>query len=230
MFVHLPPEPSTQVVVVTSRRWASQMAVLRRFESRDGRWVQRGPDIPAWVGRNGFAPAQRRLQNTGQTPAGLFTIPQAFGAGPRAGVSLPYHRITGQSYWPYDPRDPRTYNVLQTTRAPGARWRADGQWSERLVDYGRQYRYAAVLGYNLPSGVFQVANGEWRTARPARTAKGGGIFLHVSRNRPTAGCVAIPLRPMRATLRWLRPEANPVIVMGPPTVTRAWRATVRAPR
>jgi hypothetical protein len=111
MFVHLPPEPSTQVVVVTSRRWASQMAVLRRFESRDGRWVQRGPDIPAWVGRNGFAPAQRRLQNTGQTPAGLFTIPQAFGAGratpalttfyrrpvPRVPVGVP--TVSGRSDW-----------------------------------------------------------------------------------------------------------------------------------
>lgn len=230
MLVCLPPEPPSQVVVVTSHGWSSQRAVLRRFERQDGRWVKRGSAVHAWVGRNGFAPAARRKQNTGQTPAGQFAIPQTFGAGPGSGVVMPYHRITGRSYWPYDPRDPRTYNVLQTSRPAGARWRADGQWSERLIDYGRQYRYAAVIGYNLPARAYQVANGEWRTATPARTDKGGGIFLHVSRDRPTAGCVAIPLRQMRATLRWLRPEAHPVIVMGPAAVSRQWRSAVREPR
>lgn len=220
----LVPAPPEQVVVVTSPAWDSQRATLRRFSWRDDRWVRDGRAVKAWVGVNGFAPWRTRLQNTGQTPAGTFEIPAAFGWGAGRGVDLPYQQITPATYWPYDPRDPRTYNVLQTRRVPGARWRDDGQWSERLADYGAAYRYGAVIGYNLPASTYLSETGERRTAQPAQTAKGGGIFLHVSQDRPTAGCVAIPRRPMATTLRWLRAEAHPVIVMGPKMVTRGWRS------
>lgn len=223
------PDVGEQVIVVTSPAWDSQRASLRRFEAKDGRWVPVGSVVPAWIGSNGFAPAGVRRQNSGQTPAGRFEIPQAFGTGPAAGIDLPYHRVTAGSFWPYDPRDPRTYNILQTKRTAGARWRADGQWSERLLDYGRQYRYGAVIGYNLPATTYRAPSGERRTRTPARTGKGGGIFLHVSKNRPTAGCVSVPLPAMRTTLRWLDPQARPVIIMGPRAVTRGWRATVPAP-
>ena len=225
----LVPAPPEQVVVVTAPAWDSQRATLRRYSWRDGQWLRAGRAVQAWVGVNGFAPWRTRLQNTGQTPAGTFGIPAAFGRGVGRGVALPYQQITAATYWPYDPRDPRTYNVLQTTRVPGARWRDDGQWSERLAEYGAAYRYAAVIGYNLPASTYVAANGERRTDEQADPSKGGGIFLHVSRNRPTAGCVAIPKKQMATTLRWLRPQAHPVIVMGPRMVTRGWREATAAP-
>jgi L,D-peptidoglycan transpeptidase YkuD (ErfK/YbiS/YcfS/YnhG family) len=179
------------------------------------------------VGSGGLMPARQRLQNTGTTPAGVFTLPLAFGAGPGSAVRLPYHRITPSSYWPYDPRDPRTYNVLQAKRSPNARWRDDGQWSERLVDYGRAYRLAVVVGYNLPGALYRDRpTGEWRARERADIRKGGGIFLHVHRNRPTAGCVAVSLRQMRAITRWLDPDANPRIVIGTADTTRDWRRRI----
>jgi len=220
--------PIEQAVIVTSARWDSRRATLRRFERTGQGWVRQGRAVRAWLGSNGFAPARTRRQNSGQTPAGVFDLPSAFGHGKSGSVSLPYHRITPRSYWPYDPRDPYTYNVLQTKRIKSARWRDDGQWSERLLDYGRAYRYAVVIGYNLPEAVYRGPAGQWRAARPARTHKGGGIFLHVSRHRPTAGCVAIPQRAMREVQRWLDPQANPHIVMGPEAVTRDWRKRLRA--
>ncbi len=226
----VPPDVPQQVIVVTAPTWGSQRATLRRYVATDGDWVRVGRKVPAWVGINGFAPASTRRQNSGQTPAGNFTIPRAFGAGRGADIELPYHRITSDSYWPYDPRDPRTYNVLQTQRTTKSRWRADGEWSERLVDYGRAYKYAAVLGYNLPAATFRSPSGEWRARTPAKTSKGGGIFLHVSQNRPTAGCVAIPLPAMRTVVQWLAADASPLIVMGPRSVTRGWRTAVPAPR
>ena len=210
--------------MVTAQGWRSQRAVLRRFERLGDSWVRAGRPTRVWVGVNGFAPRRTRLQNTGTTPAGTFTLPSAFGLGRPAGVRLPYHRITPRSYWPYDPRDPRTYNVLQTQRAKTSRWRADGQWSERLVEYGGQYRFAVVIGYNLPDLTYRdPATGERRALRPANTTKGGGIFLHVDRDRPTAGCVAMGQAQMRRTLLWLEPGADPHIVMGPRKVTRNWR-------
>ncbi len=219
--------PTRQVIVVTAPRWRSSRAVLRRYTWTPGGWVRVGRATDAWLGRNGLAAARTRLQNSGQTPAGVFTVPSAFGTATARGVGLPYHRVTGSSYWPYDPRDPSTYNVLQTRRWSGARWRDDGNWSERLIDYGRQYRRAVVIGYNLPSGVYRDARtGEWRARQPARTDKGGGIFLHVDDGRPTAGCIAVSGAQMRRTLRWLDPAASPRIVVGPRAVTRDWRARV----
>ncbi len=223
------PDTAQQVVVVSGRDWDSQRAVLRRYAREGLGWRQVGRPVPAWVGRNGFAAAARRQQNSAQTPAGTFSLPLAFGARAAAGVDLPYRRITADTYWPYDPRDPRTYNVLQSTRSRNARWRDDGQWSERLVDYGRQYRFAVVIGYNLPSSTYRAGNGESRTRNPVRTDKGGGIFLHVWRQRPTAGCVAIPLPAMRTVLRWLDAGRNPLVVIGPRAVTTGWRTASPGP-
>lgn len=218
-----PVDQSRQVVVVTADGWASQRAQLRRYRLEADMWVRVGRVVPAWLGVNGLAPAGVRRQNTGTTPAGVFGLPEAFGRVPGGGIALPYRRITGSSYWPYDPRDPRTYNVLQDRRVTAARWRADGQWSERLVDYGRQYRLAVVIGYNLPAGVYEVGSGERRAALPAKVHKGGGIFLHVTRGRPTAGCISVPWRDMRRIARWLDPDSAPRIVVGPRKSSRDWR-------
>lgn len=215
-------KPSHQIVTVTSRTWTSQRAVVRRYAGTDGQWRQVGQPVRAWIGGRGFVPAHRRHQNSGQTPAGVFSLPQAFGARPEPEVDVPYLRFTKRSYWPYDPRDPNTYNVLQPRRAADAKWRADGQWSERLADYGRQYRYAVVVGYNLPTTtVFDARRREWRAERPARTSGGGGIFLHVDRGRPTAGCVALAGPQMRRLLLWLDADSHPRIVMGPRDFVRS---------
>lgn len=218
-----PAESPQQVIVVSAASWGSQRAQLSRYRWDDGSWVRVGRVVPAWLGVNGLAPASTRRQNTGTTPAGVFGLPEAFGRVQAGAIEIPYRRITGSSYWPYDPRDPRTYNVLQDRRIKAARWRADGQWSERLVDYGRQYRLAVVIGYNLPAGVYEVGSGERRAALPAKVHKGGGIFLHVTRGRPTAGCVSVPWRDMRRIARWLDPDAAARIVVGPRAVTRGWR-------
>lgn len=220
-----PVVPRTrQVIVVGAPRRHTSRALMRRFQWTARGWTQVGAATRAWLGSGGVVPEAQRRQNTGTTPAGVFTLPRAFGSGPGEGIRMPYHRITDTSYWPYDPRDPRTYNVLQTVRARHARWRDDGQWSERLVDYGRAYRLAVVIGYNLPDVVYRDrATGEWRSREPANTAKGGGIFLHVHRGRPTAGCVAVSLSQMRETVGWLDPAAHPRIVIGTKKAIRSWR-------
>ncbi len=111
------------------------------------------------------------------------------------------------------PRDPQTYNVLQPRRVAGSAWRRS--WAEDLSGYGGQYRYAAVLEFNLPSGVHR-APGVGRVAdTPADTRLGGGIFLHLSGPAATSGCVSVRRATMRRTLRWLDPAQHPVLVMGP---------------
>jgi L,D-peptidoglycan transpeptidase YkuD (ErfK/YbiS/YcfS/YnhG family) len=206
-----------QAVVVTSDGWSSRRAELRAYErTPDGTWRQAMDAGRVWLGWNGFVRADRRRQSTLTTPAGTFRLPWAFGTRPDPGTALPYREVDATDWWPYDPRDPATYNVWQPRRAPASDWRTS--WAEDLSSFGGQYRHAVVVGFNLPGGVHR-AGGEWVASRTADTRRGGGIFLHVQDRevaaRPTAGCVAMPRRRMTALLRWLDPTARPVVVMGP---------------
>lgn len=51
--------------------------------------------------------------------------------------------------------------------------------------------------------------------RPDPSINDGGIWLHVKSGLPTRGCIAVSRDEMRATLRWLDPQARPIIIMGP---------------
>jgi L,D-peptidoglycan transpeptidase YkuD (ErfK/YbiS/YcfS/YnhG family) len=173
----------------------------------------RGP-VRVSLGWNGWVPAQRRRQSTGTTPAGRFGMRYAFGTSRDPGTELRYRRVDGNDYWPYEPRDPATYNIYQPRKARTTHWRSD--YVERLADYGYEYSYSVVLGYNLPRGVhWSKARRQWVARKPADTDRGGGIFLHVKKKRYTAGCVSGPIRDIRWIVRWLDPDLTPRIVMGP---------------
>jgi L,D-peptidoglycan transpeptidase YkuD (ErfK/YbiS/YcfS/YnhG family) len=202
-----------QVVVVTSSSWSTSYATLRTYgRTRDGAWRLRIGPVDARVGYNGFSPGDRRRQGNGTTPAGTFAIPSAFGTESDPGTDLPYRDVDANDWWPYDPRDASTYNVWQPRRAATARWRTS--WAEDLSSFGRQYRHAAVIAYNLPSGVHREG-GQQVAGVPADTRRGGGIFLHVTGPRATVGCVSVGQADMVRVLRWLDPDKSPVIVMGP---------------
>lgn len=202
-----------QVVVVTSSSWGSSYARLQTWRrTLGGEWVQVMGPVPARVGWNGVRLAESRLQNTGTTPAGTFALLRGFGLAKPPGVELPYRRVDGNDWWPYDPSDPKTYNVLQPWRARQAQWRTD--WAERLASYRKQYRYAVVLDYNLPSDI-RWRNNQRIARTTADTTAGGGIFLHVNGSGATAGCVSVSRARMRQVLTWLDPDLDPVIVIGP---------------
>lgn len=222
------PASTLQVVLVRSTSWSSSYATVEFFQrtAAGAPWVAALPAQSGRVGSRGMHDAATRLQSTGTTPAGIFSLPSAFGGAADPGTALPYRRFDGNDWWPYDPQDPATYNVYQTSRPSTARWRTT--WAERLADYyqgsNRQYAHAVVLDYNLPAPY-----------RPADTRKGGGIFLHVNGSGATAGCISISEPAMVAALRWLDPAANPTLVAGPTTwlddaaTTTAGLRTVAAP-
>jgi len=209
---------ASQVVVVTARSWSSSQARLRTYErTAQGTWRRRLGPVDAHVGRNGFSPGDQRRQGTATTPAGTFAIPWAFGTWADPGTAMDYRQVDGDDWWPYDPRDPSTYNVWQPRRTGSAGWRTS--WAEDLSSYGRQYRHAVVIAYNLPSGVHRAGSQQVADV-PADTRRGGGIFLHVDRPGPTTGCVSVGQPDLERLLRWLDPAQRPVIVMGPrPAIT-----------
>jgi L,D-peptidoglycan transpeptidase YkuD (ErfK/YbiS/YcfS/YnhG family) len=203
-----------QVIVVTASSWSTSYATLRTYwKDADGHWHAKYAPMRARIGGRGFAPAATRLQGSSETPAGTFRIKRAFGRYADPGTAMPYRKFDTNDWWPYDPRSPRTYNVYQSRRVAAASWRTS--WAENLWSYGGQYRYAAVIDYNLPSDLY-YSHGQWFARQTANTRKGGGIFLHV--NGPagrTAGCVSIAYADMKSVLRWLDPAMAPRIVMGP---------------
>jgi len=204
---------SRQVVIVTAPSWRSTTATLSTYERSGDSWTRVHGPTPAFLGYGGLAPAAERRQGTGTTPAGAFDIVSAFGRRADPGTQLPYRRVDGNDAWTYNPRVPATYNVFQD--APVS-WRSYGKYVERLESYGRQYDFVAVLGYNLPEGrITRSDRGVRRTDQPADTRAGGGIFLHVSNGKPTAGCISIPHSTMRSVLAWLDPAKDPVLVVGP---------------
>lgn len=202
-----------QVIVVTASSWSTSWATLRTYEKDSGgTWRVKFHAMRARIGGHGFAPASTRLQNSSETPAGTFSITRTFGRYGNPGTAMPYRRFDTNDWWPYDPHSPRTYNVYQSRRVAGAAWRTS--WAENLWSYGGQYRYAAIVNYNMPRGL-SYSGGQWFARDPANTRKGGGIFLHVSGPGATAGCVSISYTEMKAVLRWLDPAKAPRIVMGP---------------
>jgi L,D-peptidoglycan transpeptidase YkuD (ErfK/YbiS/YcfS/YnhG family) len=209
------PPGVKQMITVTSKAWSTQGAMLRAWQrGTGGRWHRaRGP-VRVMIGYNGWVRGDLRKQSTGTTPAGRYRLPFAFGRLADPGSHVPYRRFDRTDWWPYEPRDPATYNVWQWHKAPGTHWRANK--SEHLWDYYDQYAYGIVIGFNLPRAVrYSQQRHQWVADERADTKRGGGIFLHVRDDGPTAGCVSMSRPQMRWLIRWLRPKAHPRIVMGP---------------
>ncbi len=148
----------------------------------------------ARLGRNGTVDGVKRQQGDGTTPRGTYTITETFGNGKAPHTSMPYHQTRKDDYWVGD-NSSRHYNTLRNRADGGFRWRlpqSNRNASEHLRAYGKQYRYVAVINFN-------------RAPDQQRAYRGFGIFLHVKKDRGTAGCIGITERQMRVVLRYLRP-------------------------
>lgn len=150
------------------------------------------------VGYGGWA--REPGEGAGRTPIGDFTFGTGFGTAGNPGYQLGWFDVTEADYWVEDPGAP-DYNTHQS--GPSSPRRAPWSHFEHLIDYPVAYRYAAVINFNVP----------------ARSAVGSGIFLHVSRNGPTAGCVSLPVDELLVALRWI--DAQTRIVMAPDNVIRS---------
>jgi L,D-peptidoglycan transpeptidase YkuD (ErfK/YbiS/YcfS/YnhG family) len=204
-----------QMITVSARSWESRYATLKAWQRRaDGSWRLAGGPFRAVIGYGGWVVAAARVQSTGTTPTGRFAMPYAFGRYADPGARLEYRQVDGNDWWPYEPRDPATYNVYQFHKAPKTHWRSDK--AEHLDSYTKQYGYAIVVGFNLPHKVhYSPARRQWVADDRAYKHRGGGIFLHIRGDGYTAGCVAMSRAQMRWLVRWVRPSAHARLVMGP---------------
>jgi L,D-peptidoglycan transpeptidase YkuD (ErfK/YbiS/YcfS/YnhG family) len=206
-----------QLIVVTGVSLTSTYASVHTYQKKaDGSWTQNLPAMPARIGYGGWVTGSKRRQDTGTTPAGTYTLTDAFGLLANPGAKLPYRHADSNDYWVGDNRDAQTYNLVQPSASAHRTWRTSE--AERLAAYPTQYQYAVVIDYNRPNPshvTWNEALGEHVAAWPANVKLGSAIFLHVSGAGSTAGCVSIPKANLVSVLKWLDPAQHPRIVMAP---------------
>ncbi len=198
------PSSTRQVIVVTASSWSSRVATLTLWRRSGSGWhaVLRWP---ARLGYSGLVVGTQRKQDSGKTPAGSYTITQAFGRRANPGTTISYAKVSDDHWWVEDRRS-AYYNQMRLGSRGGFALRTSGfNSSERLARMGTQYDYAAVVDFNRPHPV---------------VGRGAGIFLHAFGTGSTAGCVSVSWSHMRQVLQWLNARDHPRIVIG----TRAWLA------
>ena len=195
--LNLPTGDATQVVTVTAASSGDTGAVLQAWQRGDSGWQKYGPATQAWLGTDGLTDAPSEL--TTATPAGSFTLTQAFGAAPDPGSGLPYRQTTPDDWWISQPGP--LYNTMQ--RCASACAFEQGAPNEHLYYELPYYEYAVVIDANTansPTGVRQGA--------------GSAYFLHVTVGAPTQACISIEQPALVSLLRWLRRAAHPRILIG----------------
>lgn len=198
---------SSQAMVVTTPGWDSVDGSLQRYEKRDGNWQSVGEKIAIVVGKSGMgwdhlvepAPADAPIkkEGDGRSPAGIFTIANAFGYATSAPhLKLPYLALTG-SIECVDDVASHSYNqVVDRTQVPQPDWSSSEKM--RTVDV---YLDGLEVNYN-----------------PGHVAGAGScIFMHIWRGtgRGTAGCTAMDQSKLREILRWLDASQKPVLIQFP---------------
>jgi L,D-peptidoglycan transpeptidase YkuD (ErfK/YbiS/YcfS/YnhG family) len=189
------PATAKQLITVEAKVARTTHATLRTWRRAGGCWVAVAGPYPARLGKNGLSSDRR--EGDGTTPAGLFRIGRTmYGNEPNPGVRFRYRRLRCGDWWDEDPSSP-TYNTFQ--HVPCGQKPPFGGASEGMWEQPRPYPFLAVIEFNT---------------RPVVPGRGSGMFLHAQTGGPTIGCVSLRKDELRTVLRWLRPDAAPVIVIG----------------
>ena len=206
-----------QLVVVAGVSRTSTYATARVYQKgTDGKWAMKLWAMPARTGWAGWAPAATRVQNSGTTPRGTFSITTAFGLKANPGTKISYKHVEAWDYWVGDQQDPRTYNLYQPYASAQRSWRTSQ--AERLGAYPTQYEYAAVIDFNRPAAStvkWNYTYNEYATSTPVNVKLGSAIFLHINGAGSTGGCVSLRRADLITVLKWLDPAKKPRIVMAP---------------
>lgn len=92
-----------QVVTVVGATASSTTATLTAWQRARSGWVPMVGPVMAYVGSNGIGQAR---EATSHTPAGVWTLTEAFGIQPNNGTRLPYRQVTTLDWWVSDTNSP----------------------------------------------------------------------------------------------------------------------------
>jgi uncharacterized protein YijF (DUF1287 family)/L,D-peptidoglycan transpeptidase YkuD (ErfK/YbiS/YcfS/YnhG family) len=195
------PAGHGQVLLVTTPTWTSSGGELRRYQRTGGGWRQVGRTIDVRLGSKGLGrgrglleaalpgiPAAKR-EGDRRSPAGVFLLGTALGPQRRGPGRWPWRQTDARDRFVDDPASPH-YNTWQRLPTSGApRWKS----AEKLA----HYKLALLVRHNTD---------------PVKPGAGSAIFLHTPAGGASVGCTTMARRDLLAILRWLRPDATPVLV------------------
>lgn len=211
-----PTADARQLVLVISPEWNASQGVLARFEraAPDQPWQRIGKARPVVLGKYGmgwglglhdspgWGIAPRVREGSKRSPAGVFTLPLAFGYVPHWDfpVKLPYVRRTEHIVGVDDPKSSYYNTFVDKRRIP------DPDWSpETEAGVGRfvpRFEFGVMLGHNV---------------NPPLPGMGSMFHIHVAlpKDTHTAGCTALDRKAIRSLALWLDPEKHPLAVQLP---------------
>lgn len=224
-----PPQPwarARQLVLVLVDGWDATRGTLRRYERKDGGWVQQGEPAPVVIGRSGAAwgiglhgmddgiggDAPRKREGDGRSPAGVFAIGDAFGYAAQANTGLRYAAMDAGDYCVDSSGSPYYNRIVDTADAGAGIVAQSTEPMRRDLHAGGDQRYR--LGFVIEHNPDSVPLG------------GSCIFGHLwqSPDSTTTGCTAMAPDTMEALLRWLDAREHPVFVLLPRSeYLRLWR-------
>lgn len=206
-----PVTQANQLVVVIAADWDSAHGRLQALQRHEGQWRAHGAAFEVALGRNGSAwgiglhPAQadgpQKKEGDGRSPAGIFTIGDAFGYADHARTALNYRPMQSTSYC-IDVADSPLYNRIVDADEVGAE-AVEGSTEQMRLDLHNKgdvrYRQGFVIEHN----------------RAGSTGAGSCIFAHLWRTvgEATAGCTAMEPAHMQELLAWLDPDQHPLFVL-----------------
>jgi L,D-peptidoglycan transpeptidase YkuD (ErfK/YbiS/YcfS/YnhG family) len=157
----------------------------------------------------------------------------------RANPSGPWHQVgaavpgrNGASGWSANHREGDLRSPIGVYTLTNAAGRLPNPGSGLPYDYGPEHyvNTGSFMGQPLAGSFDYLVDINYNhipgtppsdLTRPFGQAAGGDIYLHVDHGAPTHGCVSIPRGVIVSVIRWLDPEAHPVIVMGDATALAA---------
>lgn len=216
-----PPAPaSLQAVVVQTDGWEATTARVQLWQRADpaAPWRAASPVLQAVVGRGGLGwgrglhadggagPLKR--EGDGRAPAGVFRLAFAFGYAAEAPwIRIPYRHASAVSRCVDDGASARYNQWVEADSTVVPDWNSH----EVMRRADELYRW----------GIWVEHNGD-----PARPGAGSCIFMHHWGGPavPTVGCTAFAPADLETILRWLDPDAQPVLVQLPAGVYAGLRA------
>ena len=210
----LPWDNAKQLVLVITPDWDTDAGTLQRFE-RDaaGQWQAVTTATDVAIGRKGSAwgiglhetqkDGPQKQEGDGRSPAGVFTVGEAFGYAGKAETGLSYQAMSAGHYC-MDVNGSPLYNRIVDQAEVGADAVKGSTEPMRLDLHSKgdvRYRQGFVINHN-PQNV---------------SGAGSCIFAHLWRKpgEPTAGCTAMPDPVMEDMLAWLQADQHPVFVLLP---------------
>ena len=209
-----------QLLVVTTENWSTPTGSLQRYEREDHVWKKVGKAIEIKLGRNGLGwgiglhkvPKDAKIikkEGDGKSPAGIFRLNQAFGYVP-FDIDYPYE-VYKETDHCVDDVNSKYYNkIVDSTKI-----QRDYESHERMKFPKDYYKYGVVVDHN---GITEGAK--------SKRGSGSCIFIHI-KSVPTAGCTVMNESQIKEVLRWLDPNANPLLLQGTKSVVESLWKNVR---